>query len=980
MAKLKPWSHVLNPRQDIKEDRPLDASEFAVHLDHVRDGRAFEVYTKPDQFFGRTYLTGSLLELASQCVRRLSGVQVQTNAVFNMATQFGGGKTHALTTLYHLANHGDDAKAWKGVETILNRAEITSMPKADVAVFVGQEFDVLQGRGGTGEPTRLTPWGEIAWQLGQNDPNPERYFAAVREHDEQKTSPAGDALRAMLPDGPTLILLDEMLNYVSRGRKFGLRDQLYDFLQNLGEEARGRDNLVLCISVPASEMEMNPEDHADLDRFRKLLDRLGRPIVMSADDEIHEIVRRRLFDWPGQLPGDGTKTVNAYAEWAIENVEQLSGVSVDTARDRFQSCYPFHPSVLSVFERKWQSLPHFQRTRGVLKMLALWVAKAYREQNDQKSKEREPLITFGSAPFEDSYFRQAMFGQMGDEKLEIPVGSDIAGKADSHATSLDKQASPEVRDARLHRRVASTIFFESNGGMSQAKAVASLPEIRTAVGGPDLNLVHVEQVLDDLTSNCFYLNWDKNKYRFGLTPNLNQMLSTRRGAVKDADIDEAVREVTEKVFAKKPAKVDCKFHVRRSNDVPDKPVLTFVVLDLEHAAGEAATTRLMDDVVRNSGTSGRTCKSALVFAAPDGPDKVREAARDMLAWQDIDEDPDTRKQLDESQVQLLKKSTKTTEQALKEAVFRSYRHLHLLGKDNTLRSLDLGNITSSSADSLVGLYLRELESRDEVVPKVGSSQLAKAWPGGMVEWSTKAVRNAFYSSPSLPRVVDPDSLKQTIADGVSGGQFGLATKEGDQLKLWRFEESVHEADVDFDDDVFLLRADDARKLKEPPRLARIEVHPHHPAPVKPGETIAFTCRGVDQYEGTVDAGEVSWTATGGMIDTAGQYVAGDAPGQFSLTVTAGNVDATIDVRIVDEADDDYDDPPPPGGGVIRWSGEIPPQKWMNFYTKVLAKFASNPGLKLNVSFEVDAEGRDADSLADDVRSSLKELDLSDDVH
>src|SRR6184192_2066993 len=151
MARLKPWFHVLTPREDLREGRPLDASEFAVHLDHIRLGRAPKDYQEPARFFERTYLTHNLADLAAQTVRRLSGVKVETSAVFNLATQFGGGKTHALTLLYHLAEAGPTAHGWRGVRTVLDRAGLTSVPKADWAVCVGTEFGAITGRGGQGD-------------------------------------------------------------------------------------------------------------------------------------------------------------------------------------------------------------------------------------------------------------------------------------------------------------------------------------------------------------------------------------------------------------------------------------------------------------------------------------------------------------------------------------------------------------------------------------------------------------------------------------------------------------------------------------------------------------------------------------------------------------------------------------------------------------------------------------------------------------
>ena len=427
MAKLKPWYQVVTPREDLRENRPMDASEFAVHLDHIREKRdnVSADYLDPARFFERTYLTKSLKDLASQVVRRLSGMQVETSAVFNMATQFGGGKTHSLTTLYHLATNGEKAKSWKGVDGILKKAEIASVPQAKVAVFVGTEFDAITGRGGDGEPVRKTPWGEIAWQLrGQEG------FDLVAEHDKKGIAPAGDVLRKLLGDEPALILVDELMNYISRARKLELRDQFFAFLQSLCEEARAHNNVVVCVSIPASEdLEMSPEDVRDFQSLKKMLDRLGKAIMMSADTEIAEIIRRRLFEWD-LFDVDAGKVATAYADWAVEHAQELSGIDPETAHETFRACYPFHPSVLSVFERKWQSLPRFQRTRGVLRLLALWVAHAYQEEH--RKAMREPLITLGSAPLENPTFRSAMFEQLGSNELEVPVTTDIAGKKDAH--------------------------------------------------------------------------------------------------------------------------------------------------------------------------------------------------------------------------------------------------------------------------------------------------------------------------------------------------------------------------------------------------------------------------------------------------------------------------------------------------------------------------------------------------------------------
>ena len=487
MAKLQPWYKVMPPREDLREGRPLDASEFAVHLDHIRDKRAPKDYQIPERFFERTFLAKNLKDLAAQTVRRLSGITVETSAIFNMSTQFGGGKTHSLTLLYHLARAGPAAKSWQGVADILESAQVKQVPKADTAVFVGTEFDSLTGRGGNGEPVRKTPWGEIAWQLGQ-----EKAFATVARHDADGIAPGGDVIRAFLPDGPTLILMDELLNYINRCRNHPqkLGAQFHNFLHNLSEEARARKNLVLCVSIPASELEMTADDQRDFESIKKLLDRLGKAVIMSAETDHAEIIRRRLFDWGG-LPEDAKNTASAYAEWVQEHKQMVGDFDAESARERFQASYPFHPALLSVFERKWQSLPRFQKTRGILRLLALWVSHAY--DSGYKGLHRDPLIGLGTAPLDDPYFRAALFEQLGNNDLEGPVTTDIAGKKDAHAVRLDRDADAAVKKSRLHQKVATTILFESNGGMT--KAEATVPEIRPAVAEPDLDIANVESTL-----------------------------------------------------------------------------------------------------------------------------------------------------------------------------------------------------------------------------------------------------------------------------------------------------------------------------------------------------------------------------------------------------------------------------------------------------------------------------------------------------
>jgi hypothetical protein len=261
---------------------------------------------------------------------------------------------------------------------------------------------------------------------------------------------------------------------------------------------------------------------------------------------------------------------------------------------------------------------------------------------------------------------------------------------------------------------------------------------------------------------------------------------------------------------------------------------------------------------------------------------------------------------------------------------------------------------------------------------VSPSKLLKYWPPALVEWSTQGVRDAFYSSPQLPRLLNADAVKRTICDGVTQGAFGYASKDASgKIKLEKLRESLFDADVDIADDVYIIKADDAQKLLEPPRLAKLAIRPEQ-VTLKIGEQASFSCTAVDQYGHSFATPSVAWSGTGGTITADGLFTAGPTGGLHTVRAEAAGQEALAEVRITTK-DEPPPLPPPPGEQIVRWRGTVPPQKWMNFYTKVLTRFAANPGLKIEVSFEVPIEREQAKAKADETRTGLKELGLDDNV-
>ena len=916
---LPPWYKVVTPRKDLREGKPIDASEFAIHLDQVVEGKAPEDYQNPKRFFEKTYLTEGLLELSAEVLRCLSGEVVGASPVINLTTPFGGGKTHALTLLYHLAKSGEKALSYRGVDKILKKAGLKTVPEIKVAVFVGNKFDVFSGHGAPGEPTRMTPWGDIAWQLGGYEA-----YKIVEEHDKKRVAPSQDVIRKFLPkDKPVLILMDEVLNFMSRARsiKAGetkestLASQFYSFLENLTREATSPDRRIcLVLSLPMSEQEMTPEDEIDFGRLKKLSGRVDKPYTLAKDIEMAEIIRRRFFEDLGDRETI-RKVAKAYADWLKTHRKSIPlWFDVDHAEKLFEATYPFHPTLLSVFERKWQTLPKFQQTRGVLRIFALWISRAYAESYTGAYK--DPLITLGSAPFEDDFFRAAVLEQLDEPDLDRAIKVDIAGE-DAHATKLDAEAVGTLEEMRLCRKVASVIFFESSGG--QIREGATIPEIRLSVGEPGVEIGNIETALENLISACYYLNTDGNRYWFSIRPTLNKLLADRRATISDEKIKERIEEEIKKVFSKGP-EIERIFFPEQSNQIPDRATLTLVISSIDHSWDEGVrsdTLKFIDSLTQNYGTSARIFKSALIWVIPERVKSMKDDARTLLAWEVIEEEAD-RLNLNDTQRKYLREQLKRSERNLYEDVWRCYKNVLLLGKNNKLEYVDLGLLHSSAADpseGLTGLILSRLKQLDYLTDKVSPGFIARNWPPAISEWETVSLRDMFFSSPQFPRLTNAEKLRYTIAEGVSKGMFGYAQKtiEGKYIEV-RFYEPMNYNEVELSEGVVLLPKQLAEALKKGVSEPEKEISPPPETPKPP------------------------------------QKLTEKPPEKIpSLTYS-----------------------------MIKWEGDVPHQKWTTFYTRVLSRFSTEK-LKLHVRVEVESESGISKEKIDETKTSLRELGLNDEI-
>lgn len=917
---MEAWYKVATPRKEVREGRSFNPDEFAIHLEQVIGKTAPEDYRDPKQFFARTCFTRALREHAGMVLRRLSGQTTNTAPVMTLITQFGGGKTHTLAALYHMAATGDKAAEFYGVSDLMAQAGLGSIPKAKVAAFVGNAWDPQKGR--------ETPWLDLAWQLAGEK--------GVKElGDAAKTTPPGtEALNRVFQaaNAPVLLLFDEVLNFMNRHR--GMAEQFHAFIQNLTVATTGTTHGAAVISLPRSQVEMTDWDMQWQDKITKVVRRVAKDLIANDETEISEVVRRRLFE---DIGSDRIRknVAKAFADWCFERRAQLpqEWTAIDTmateskARDflrqRFERCYPFHPATLTVFQRKWSVLPQYQQTRGTLAMLAQWISWAYRTGFTEAR--REPLITLGSAPLDVPEFFSVVLGQLGESRLLAAIEADISG-THSRARALDADTKGVLR--HIHRRIGATVLFESSGG--QVNKIAYLPELRFALGEPEIDTTSIDTATYALEDKSYYIRRaGQDGFKIGHQPTLKKVVNDRRASLDDeTDIKPAMRSLVQKEF-ERGASVPLVLFPTDGTSAQDTPRLTLVVVDPSSEwTGDGLIREQIAEWTRQRGKSPRLYPGSLVWCMKKPGRDLKDKVELWLAWRRVAKeiaDGTIGADYDRNDRAEIHAKVSDAEGAAKDEVWAGFRYVVLAdGKEpDGLKVIDLGAGHSSGDSSLCGRVLTALKSQALLNESVGAGYIERNWPPALKEsgaWPLTSLRQSFLNG-SLTRLLDPDTvLRARIVESVSKGDFGLASgqkADGSYERLW-FNEPVASEEVAFEQGVYLLLKSKAKVLIEPPKETALEQEPEIAVPItKP-----------DQEE-----------------------------------------------QLVPESQEEKT--PVPRIQNLQISGTLPPEIWNRLGTKVLPKLRSGNELEIRVVFKVKIANDRAGSFQGEIEQILFDLGLSD---
>jgi len=910
---MEPWHKVATPRKEVREGRSFNPDEFAIALEQVVAGTAPEDYRNPHQFFARTCFTRALCENTSLVLCRLAGKTENTAPVQTLITQFGGGKTHMLAALYHLVTNGDSAEKYPGVKDLIAGAGLKTVPEASVAVFVGNAWDPQDGR--------ETPWIDIASQIAG-----EEGVKALGPSAKQ-APPGTESINRViaLAGKPVLFLFDEVLNALTRHK--WLAEPFHAFLHNIMRGFVGTQYRAAVVSLPRSQVEMTDWDIKWQEKILKVVGAVAKPLIANDEAEISEVVRRRLFE---DIGNDRIRknVSKAYADWCFERRAQLPSewTAVDTSttetkareylRSRFEACYPFHPATLSVFQRKWQALSQYQQTRGTLAMLAQWISWAYRTGFTEAR--REPLITLGSAPLEVPEFRSVVLSQIGESRLLAALEADISG-AHSHARALDADTKGALRN--IHRRVGTAILFESSGG--QVDKVAHLPELRFALGEPQVDTTSVDNAAFLLEKKAYFIRpVGSDGFRISHQPTMKKVVNDRLASLDwESEIKPAMRVLIQKEFTR-GASIPLVYFPDDGSAIQDTPKLTLVVVDPESDwTGDGTLRQRIAEWTKQRGNSPRLYPGSLVWCLKKPGRDLRDKVELWLAWKRVAKeiaDGTLGGDFDRKDLTGMQSKVTEAEESTKDEVWGGYRFVIISDKQETdgLKVIDLGAGHSSSGETLCGRVITALKSQALLNESVGAGYIERNWPPALKAsgaWPLKSLRQSFLDG-SLTRLLDPDAvLRAKITEFVGKGDFGLAsgqTPDGGYQRVW-FNEPINLDEVVFESGVFLLLKAKAKTLKAAPEPS--------PVPPEPGP----------------------------------EPEAGPVPDPEPQPV------------------------PPPGEGMRTFliRGDVPSEIWNRLGSKILPKLRSGLEVKIGVEFSVTVQGQLAQGFEADLRQILEDLGL-----
>jgi predicted AAA+ superfamily ATPase len=822
---LLPWREVVTPHPDVSSGRYQQA-EFAADLWQVYQGEGSDEYKHPTEFYRRTFITDGLRQLLTRALARMAGQG--GDPVVELQTNFGGGKTHSELALWHLFS-GTPASELPGVEELVKEAGITVAKGVRRVVLVGTKISPGHPQKKPDGCVVRTLWGEIAWQLGGKDG-----YKEVEEDDKKGTNP-GDTLKKLFNKyAPCLILIDEWVAYARQLHEgsnlpAGTFDTQFTFAQAISESAKAAKKALLVVSVPSSDNEIGGEwGKKALDRLKNALGRVESSWRPASPDEGFEIVRRRLFE---PLNNERAKqrdaVARAFSEWYGSQQQEFPPECREADYERrIKMAYPIHPELFDRLYNDWSTLDKFQRTRGVLRLMAAVIHSLW--NRDDKNL----LILPATVPIDDPAVQNELTRYMEDHWSPV-IEKDVDGPR-SLPLGIDQQNPATMGRYSACRRVARTIYMGS--APMQRAANRGIDDRRVKLGcvQPGETVATFGDALRRLTDAATYLYEDHKRYWYSTVPTVTRLAEDRAGQLNDHDVDDEIQTRLRKEahnradFSKVHACVS-------SGDVPDEREARLVILGADHAHaakdGSSAARAEAATILESRGNSPRNYKNTLVFLAADANRlrELRQAVRQCLAWSSIVRDgsgDNPTLNLDNFQKRQGETKSKAAEETVVARIPETYQWLLVPGQPDPKGNVEWTEIRLQGQDSLAARAAKKLRNEELLIVQLGGTRLRHEldriplWRGDHVGIKQLAEDMARYLY--LPRLRDEDVLLAAIRDGLecltwSSETFAYAESWDETRGRYKGLKAGQTARVLVDGQSLLVKPDVAQKQLEADR-------------------------------------------------------------------------------------------------------------------------------------------------------------------
>ena len=765
LGNLKSWRDIIEPHPDVARGNFRQA-EFAADLGQVVHGEGSSEYKDPVEFFSRTYLTGGLKTLLVETLKRLS--RGDGEPVIQLKTSFGGGKTHSLLALYHLFSGKIRAEQSQAVTEVLNAVELSTLPKVNTAVIVGTWQN----------PLKATLWGDIAAQLAKATGKPELYDI-MRENDEKGIAPGVGLLKKLFDAaGACLILIDELVAY-GRTKNSGTFGNLMTFIQELTEAAKASQKTAVVVSIPESDAEviddLGKKILIQIEKYFGRVEFVWSPIT---NVEGYEIVRRRLFK-PCKNEAEKEKVCAAFFSMYQNNESDFPYESRQTNyREKLLACYPIHPKLFDFLYDKWTSLEKFQKTRGVLRLMASVIYYLWSNEN------ADAMIMPASIPINFSTVQDELSKLLGGNWDAI-ISAEVDGE-NSKPRELDEQNSRFGRFA-ASRKIARTIFMGTAPNTRQGEVRGVLEnEIRLGVIQPHEveNISAYNDALTKLKLNLYYLYSQDTRLWFGVNPTLRKLVDDKREQFSADDID---FEIEKKLATWRERGKFQAVHIcpKNSADVPDEMKARLVILPpqffyIEGVESNSAFQQAKD-ILENRGTVPRRWRNMLLFMSAEEKSLkiLKQTVRDYLAWDAVLKESRVLN-LDSLQLDDAKSNLKTATENFSMKISQAYCKIFAPEKSedgNLTVKFKVEKIECTKENNILAAS-ENFFADEKILQSLGNNTL-KNYLDRFIWRESDSVKLSqlweyFAQYYYLPRLTDEDVLLETVRKGVENKTFALA--------------------------------------------------------------------------------------------------------------------------------------------------------------------------------------------------------------